>query len=51
MSEPERERIYAELVANKQIDWAVCTLGPTVIDDINILQATMRAMEGVRFRP
>ena len=48
MSEAERERIYEQLVGDERIDWAVCILGPPVIDEINILQATMRAMEGVR---
>jgi ribonuclease HII len=30
----------------QQIEWAACVIEHTVIDDINILQATMRAMEG-----
>lgn len=29
-----------------QVEWAACVVGRETIDEINILQATMRAMEG-----
>ena len=30
----------------RQVEWAACVVEHTVIDEINILQATLRAMEG-----
>jgi ribonuclease HII len=46
LSEAQREEVYAALTAHPRIEWAACVIEHTVIDDINILQATMRAMEG-----
>jgi ribonuclease HII len=39
-----RETIYESLVANPQVVWAVSVQGSDVVDRINILQATHRAM-------
>jgi ribonuclease HII len=39
-----REEIYAELVANAQISWAVGVVDHVEIDRINILRATHKAM-------
>ena len=42
--ESVREEVYARLVAHPEVRFAVSIQAHTVIDDINILQATMRAM-------
>ena len=39
-----REEIYAELVANAQISWAIGVVDHVEIDRINILRATHKAM-------
>src|SRR3954465_12946964 len=39
-----REKIYAELIANAQIKWAVGIIDHLEIDRINILRATHKAM-------
>ena len=44
--EEEREVLYEQLVAMKDIQWAVSVIDATRIDKINILQATL---EGMRF--
>lgn len=45
LTEPERELLYDALVAHPGVSWAVSVIDHDVIDEINILQATMRAME------
>ena len=45
LSEKRREALYGEITA-KALAWAVCLVDETVIDEINILQATFRAMRG-----
>lgn len=44
--EEEREALYEQLVAMKDIQWAVSVIDAARIDKINILQATL---EGMRF--
>jgi hypothetical protein len=44
MSEAEREAVYAQLVADPRIKWAVCVTDHQEIDRINILQASLGAM-------
>ena len=39
-----REKIYAELIANEQITWAIGVVDHSEIDQINILRATHKAM-------
>lgn len=39
-----REKIYAELIANEQITWAIGVVDHYEIDQINILRATHKAM-------
>ncbi len=46
LSEEQREALYAAITSHPRIEWAVCLKDHTVIDDVNILQATLRAMEG-----
>ena len=46
LSHEQREVLYEALTSHPKVEWAICVLDHTVIDDINILQATMRAMEG-----
>ena len=54
LSEKRREALYAE-ITEKALAWAVCLEDEKVIDEINILQATYRAMrgavEGLKLRP
>ena len=45
LSEKRREALYYMITA-KALAWAVCLVDETVIDEINILQATFRAMRG-----
>jgi len=45
MSHEEREQVYAALTAHPQVRYAVAILEHTEIDQINILEATMRGME------
>ena len=45
LSEKRREALYAE-ITEKALAWAVCLVDEKVIDEINILQATYRAMRG-----
>jgi ribonuclease HII len=40
-----REAAYAALTAHPEVAWAVAEVDAETIDEINILQATMRAME------
>jgi ribonuclease HII len=44
LSEAQREVAYAELLAHSEVRHAVSVQSPAVIDEINILQATLRAM-------
>ncbi len=44
LSAKQRERLYSEITQSKDIIWAVGVVGVGVIDEINILQATMLAM-------
>ncbi len=44
LSAEEREALFESLTADPTVGYAVSVVGRDVIDDINILQATMRAM-------
>jgi len=44
LTEEGREEIYEELMANKEIEYGVCVIDQDMIDEINILECTMRAM-------
>ena len=44
LSAHRREELVLE-IKEKALAWAVCAVSPKVIDEINILQATMRAMK------
>ena len=46
LTEEEREALYEQLTTHPRVEWAVSIQGREVIDSINILQATLRAMEG-----
>lgn len=54
LSEKRREALYAQ-ITEEALAWAVCLVDEKTIDDINILQATYRAMrgavEGLKLRP
>jgi ribonuclease HII len=43
----QREYLFAQLTSNPLVQYGVGIIGHDVIDEINILQATMRAMERV----
>ena len=45
LSEKRREALYDEITA-KALAWAVCLVDEKTIDEVNILQATYRAMRG-----
>ena len=45
LSEKKREALY-EVITREATAWAVCLVDASVIDEINILQATYRAMRG-----
>lgn len=45
----EREHLF-DLILRKADDWAVASLGPAEIDEINIHQASLRAMSRAVFR-
>lgn len=45
LSEKRREALYAQITA-QALAWAVCLVDEKTIDEINILQATYRAMRG-----
>ena len=45
LSEKKREALYGE-ITQKALAWAVCLADEKTIDEINILQATFRAMRG-----
>lgn len=45
LSEKRREALY-EQITTQAVAWAVCLVDEAVIDEINILQATFRAMRG-----
>lgn len=55
LSEVKRERLYEEITADARIRWHCVTVEPAEIDRINILQATMlamqRAVQGLRLKP
>lgn len=44
LSEKKREALY-DVIAEKALDWAVAFVSPEEIDEINILNARMKAME------
>lgn len=44
LTAPRREALYEELAENPDVIWAVSVQGADVVDRINILQATHRAM-------
>ncbi len=54
LSEKKREALYAQ-ITEKALAWSVCLVDEKTIDEINILQATFRAMrgavEGLGLRP
>ena len=43
LTEQQREELYELLTTHPRVSWAVSVVEHTVIDDINILQATLRA--------
>lgn len=45
LSEKKREALY-EIITREALAWAVCMVDERQIDEINILQATFRAMRG-----
>ena len=45
ISEKRREALY-DLITAQALAWAVCLVDEKIIDEINILQATYRAMRG-----
>jgi len=45
LSEEERDAAFALLKSTPGVHYAVAVVGPEVIDDINILQATLRGMD------
>lgn len=45
LSEKRREALYA-LITQQALAWAVCLADEKTVDEINILQATFRAMRG-----
>ena len=45
LSEKKREALYEEIIQKAEA-WAVCLVDEKIIDEINILQATFRAMRG-----
>ena len=45
LSEKRREALYEQITA-RALAWAVCLVDERTIDEINILQATFRAMRG-----
>ena len=45
LSEKKREALY-EIITREAAAWAVCLVDEKTIDEINILQATFRAMRG-----
>ncbi len=44
LSESKREELY-EIIINSAIDWKIEVVSPAIIDEINILQATLLGME------
>jgi len=44
LKEEQREELYEKLTAHPKVKWAVSIQGPEVIDKINILAASMKAM-------
>lgn len=45
-TEEDRDRLYEELTAHREVVWAVSVVDDKRIDEINILAATMEAMTG-----
>lgn len=45
LTEKRREALYTQIIA-QAVAWAVCLVDEKTIDEINILQATFRAMRG-----
>lgn len=45
LSEKKREQLY-DLITGQALAWSVCLVDEKIIDEINILQATFRAMRG-----
>eukprot|EP00238_Polyblepharides_amylifera_P010152 CAMPEP_0196593084 /NCGR_PEP_ID=MMETSP1081-20130531/74648_1 /TAXON_ID=36882 /ORGANISM="Pyramimonas amylifera, Strain CCMP720" /LENGTH=227 /DNA_ID=CAMNT_0041916959 /DNA_START=90 /DNA_END=774 /DNA_ORIENTATION=- len=45
LTEKQRETLYELLIVHPGIEWAACVVGPREIDAVNILQASLRAME------
>jgi ribonuclease HII len=45
LNEEQRERVYAELMAQPRVKYAVAIVDHAEIDKINILQASMLAMQ------
>jgi len=55
LASPEREKLYQELIQHPEIYYAVGLVEATEIDEVNILQATLKAMaqaiERLKVRP
>jgi len=54
LSESKREELYEKII-NSAIDWKIVIVSPALIDEINILQATLLGMEkavlNLKFKP
>jgi ribonuclease HII len=46
LSSKQREYLYREIIKHPQIEWATSKVSEEVIDKINILEATKKAMKG-----
>jgi len=46
LAEEERKAAYQELVGHPRVKWAINVIDHSTIDEINILRATLRAMQG-----
>ena len=55
LTEAQRDRFFAGLTGDPAVRFAIAAVGPSVIDEINILQATLLAMQravaGLRLKP
>jgi ribonuclease HII len=45
LSEKSREELYEQIIAEKNIVYSIVSIEPSVIDKINIFQATMQGMQ------
>src|SRR5258706_4309060 len=51
MLEPERREVLAERIRERAVAWAVAAIDAATIDDINIYQASPKAMRAAGRRP